>query len=183
MTTFRSLALALALSGCGAADAHSTPATEPAAEPEPPPRSAEAPADIPEPEPPPPPPEPEPVAIEPGAALGPIRIGMSEDDVRALGLEERPGDRQSSIFGPYRVYFDDRGVRRIEAFVGELERVRVGDQVLPAGTHIHVLRDAFADCVWYEGGGERYRCANGTLFVHTSHTMDPARYTIAVVRP
>ena len=74
-------------------------------------------------------------------------------------------------------------MRRVEATIGELGRIRTGDQVLPAGTHIHALRDAFDGCEWTEGGGERYRCARGTLFVQTEHTMDPARYTIAVERP
>src|SRR5690606_11062546 len=111
---------------------------------------------------------------------GPIRIGMSEDEVRALGLEEREGDWRSRLFGPYRVYFDDGRVRRIEASIGALGRSRVGEHVFPSGTHIHQLRDAFGGCEWYEGGGERYRCAGGTLFVSTAHTMDPARYTIAV---
>lgn len=129
-----------------------------------------------------PPPEPEPVVIEAGRALGPIRIDMSEEAVRALALEERPADPRSRFFGPYRVFFDARGVRRIEARIGDLGRIRIGDRVFASGTHIHELRDAFGDCEWTEGGGERYRCAGGTLFVQTAHTMNPARYIIAVER-
>lgn len=126
------------------------------------------------------PPEPEPVEVVAGRALGPIQIGMSEEDVRALGLEESDGDWQSRRFGPYRVYFRRGVVHRIEARIGDLGRIRFGEHVFAAGTHIHTLRDAFGECRWYEGGGERYRCAGGTLFVHTAHTMDPARYMIAV---
>jgi hypothetical protein len=182
MTT-RTVLLALLLTACGA-NATETHEPEPVPRPHandepPPPRDA---PDEATPEPPPPEPEPEAVEIVPGAALGPVRIDMSEDAVRALGLEERGGDSRSRRFGPYRVFFDDRGVRRVEAAIGELGRIRIGERVLPSGTHIHALRDAFEGCEWFEGGGERYRCTGGTLFVQTEHTMDPARYTIAVER-
>lgn len=185
MRTTLPLFAGLALAACGAppTDVQAPPASSARAEeapPEEPARVAE-PQDVEEPAPEPaPPPEPEPVDVVAGSALGPIRIGMSEDEVRALGLEEREGDWRSRLFGPYRVYFDDGRVRRIEASIGALGRIRVGEHVFPSGTHIHQLRDAFGGCEWYEGGGERYRCAGGTLFVSTAHTMDPARYTIAV---
>lgn len=182
------LLVALTLTACGAPRAEAPrPAAARADEPEPPAEAPAAPepaAEAPEAPPaePPPPPEPEPIEVVAGAALGPIRIDMSEDAVRALGLEEREADPRSRFFGPYRVYFDDGGVQRVEAIIGELGRIRVGDDVFAAGTHIHALRDALEGCVWYEGGGERYRCADGTLFVHTTHTLDPDRYTIAVER-
>jgi hypothetical protein len=127
-------------------------------------------------------PEPEPVDVEAGIRLGPIRIGMSEAEVGALGLPETPVDSRSRRFGPYRVFFDNRGVKRVEATISDLRRIRFGSQVFPVGTDIYHLRDAFGDCVWYEGGGERYRCARGTLFVQTQHTLDPAFYLIAVER-
>ncbi len=121
--------------------------------------------------------------MEAGARLGPIRIGMSESEVRELGLEEVESDEPGSVrFGPYRVFFDAHGARRIESRMAELGRIRVGDQVIEVGTDIHRIRDLFGHCEWYEGGGERYRCEGGTLFVHTTHSMDPARYTIAVQR-
>lgn len=129
------------------------------------------------------PPEPEPVVVEAGVRLGPIRIGMSEAEVVALGLEASPVDSQSRRFGPYRVFFDEGEVRRVEAQLGALSRIRYGDDVFDTRTHIHRLRDAFEDCQWVEGGGERYRCANGTLFVSTTHSMASERYTIAVERP
>lgn len=190
------LALAPCLSACGAdesetrgptsADVGSTegpavvgPATEEEAE-SGDPAEAEAPEETEEPA---PPPEPEPVAVEAGTRLGPIRIGMSEAELRGLGLQEREGDPRSLRFGPYRVLLDEQGVRRVEAFMGDLERIRIGERVLEVGTHIHEIRDAIGDCQWTEGGGERYRCADGSLFVHTTHTMDPARYTVAVERP
>mgnify|MGYP001628058754 FL=1 len=132
--------------------------------------------------PPPAPPAPEPVAVEAGTSLGPIRIGMSEDDVRALGLPVGARDSRSARFGPYRVWLDDEGVRRVEAHLGALERVRLGGQVFDVDAHIHAMRDAIGSCVWTEGGGERYRCADGTLFVFTDHSLDPARYVIAVER-
>lgn len=122
------------------------------------------------------------VDVEAGARLGPIRIGMSEAEVRALGLIESERDARSRRFGPYRVFFDARGVRRVEARIGELRRIRVREAVLEVGVHIHRIRDAIGDCQWQEGGGERYRCAGGTLLVQTSHTMDPAHYLVAVER-
>lgn len=130
----------------------------------------------------PPPPEPEPTVVEAGVRLGVVRIGMSEAEVRALGLEEREVDPRSRQLGPYRVFFEGGAVRRVEARMGDLGRVRIGDEVFSAGTHIHRLRDGIGSCEWLEGGGERYRCAGGTLFVQTTHSMDPARYTIAVER-
>lgn len=156
--------------------AQEDPEVEPA---EDPPAEAEA-----EPEPEPAaPPEPEPVDVEAGARLGPIRIGMSEADVRALGLEESVVDPRTTAFGPYHVSFRDGAVHSVEALIGPLGAIRFGDQVLRAGTHISAIRDAFGDCTWTEGGGERYVCANGTLFVHTTHTMDPQRYTVGVEAP
>ncbi len=126
------------------------------------------------------PPTPEPVDVEAGVRIGPIRIGMSEEDVRALGLEARVVDPRVTAFGPYHVTLRDGAVHRVEAQMGPLGAIRFGDRVLPAGTHISAIRDAFGDCTWTEGGGERYVCAGGALFVQTTHTMDPARYTVGV---
>ena len=128
-------------------------------------------------------PEPEPQIVEAGSRLGPIRIGMSEEEVGGLGLPlTAPSvDQPEPIYGPYRVFFDDGRVVRIEAQLGALARIQLGEAVFDSTTHIHTLRDAFGDCVWFEGGGERYRCANGTLFVETTHSLDPARYRLSVV--
>lgn len=125
-------------------------------------------------------PEIEPVDIEAGVRLGPIRIGMTEAEVRTLGLQEEIVDPRSRRVGPYRVYLRDGEVYRVEAQIGALHRVRFGQTVIDTGTHIHVIRDAFPDCVWTEGGGERYVCAGGTLSVQTTHTMDPQRYTLGI---
>ena len=127
-------------------------------------------------------PEIEPVEIEAGVRLGPIRIGMSEAEVRALGLDEQEVDPRSRRFGPYRVYLGDGEVVRVEAQIGALERIRFGATVIDAGTHIHTIRDAFGNCEWTEGGGERYVCAGGSLSVQTTHSMDPQRYTLGVER-
>jgi hypothetical protein len=192
LRALRALALSAALpwilTACGANDAEPTrpgrsgeaapaqpaPADEPEApvaeEPEPEEPAAAA------------PPEPDPIVIEAGVQLGPIRLGMSEGEVRALGLEERPEDPRSRRFGPYRVFFDSEGVRRVEASMGQLGRLSIGGEVLPSGTHISRIRDAFGACEWHEGGGERYRCAGGSLFVQTAHSMDPALYTVGVER-
>jgi len=182
------LVLVLFAAACGANEAEGgqpRPDTAPTPESDDPEATAEndepEPADAPEPDPEPEePPEPEPIDIEAGARLGPVRIGMSADEVRALGLEESEVDPRTTAFGPYHVSFDDGAVDRIEAQMGALERIRFADEVIEAGTHIHAIRDAFGDCTWTEGGGERYVCADGTLFVHTTHTMDPQRYTVGV---
>lgn len=195
-TGVRLLALVLLLGSltvaCGANDASTassaTSRPEPrAAEPAPAPQSATSPepAQSPEPE---PEPEPEParttsrqpVELEAGARLGPIRIGMSEADVRALGLAETRVDPRTVAFGPYHVTFRAGAVRRVEAEIGALAAIRFDGRVLEAGTHIGAIRDAFGDCTWTEGGGERYVCAGGTLSIRTTHTMDPQRYTIGV---
>lgn len=184
-------ALALSIVACGANEAEGGHARgETPLEPPPPPPEQEDPepatpdeddpAEPSEPAQPPPPPEPEPVDIEAGTRLGPIQIGMSEEDVRALGLEEAEVDPRTTAFGPYHVGFHNGEIRRVEALIGELRRIRFGDHVIDAGTHIFEIRDTFGDCVWIEGGGERYRCANGTLYVHTTHTLDPQQYTVGV---
>lgn len=147
------------------ASASPTPATEETDE-------ADAPA----------PPTPEPVVVEAGTRLGPIHIGMSEAAVRELSLPEAEVDPRSRRFGPYLVFFEEGVVRRVEAYMGDLGRVQIGDQVLPAGSHIHEIRDAIGDCRWYEGGGERYRCSDGGLFVQTAHRLDPALYVLGVQR-
>ena len=127
-----------------------------------------------------PPAEPEPVVVEAGRRLGPVTIGMTEDALRGLGLEETEVDPRSRRFGPYRVFLEEGTVRRVEASMGALERIRVGERTFASGVHIHALRDAFGDCQWVEGGGERYRCADGALSVQTDHSMDPARYVVGV---
>ncbi|MGE0785436.1 MAG: hypothetical protein AB7S26_07100 [Sandaracinaceae bacterium] len=132
------------------------------------------------PTPPPEPPPPEPIEIEAGAHMGPIRIGMTEAELAALGLESEPVDPRSSRYGPYRVWLRRGAVDRVEARIGELERIRVGDQTYEAGVDIYTLRDAFPRCVWVEGGGERYECADGHLTVQTTHRMDPLYYTLGV---
>jgi len=183
------LGLALFTMACGANEAEGG---QPRPDPAPAPEAAdpdtadpdtvepdEVPVEEPEPEP-EEPPEPEPIDIEAGARLGPIRIGMSTDEVRALGLEESEVDPRTTAFGPYHVSYDDGTVDEISAQIGALGRIRLGDRVIEAGTHIHAIRDAFGDCTWTEGGGERYECHDGTLFVRTTHTMDPQRYTVGV---
>lgn len=184
--SFVPVALALALAACGANEAESPVSPRPAGptaqataaetrEPEPPAAEEAAPE-------PPAEPEPEPVVVEAGTRLGPIRVGMTEDALRALGLPESDVDPRSRRYGPYRVFVEDGVVRRVEARMGDLERIRFGERTFERGVHIHELRDAFPECEWYEGGGERYRCAGGTLFVQTTHSLDPARYTLAVER-
>jgi hypothetical protein len=177
----RAIAIALFLAACGAREADRLPPDPVNVEPivvagdrAPEPSEEAAPAEE------PPPPAPDPVLVEAGVRLGQIQIGMSEADVRALGLEESEVDSRSRRFGPYRVFFDGDSVRRVEAQIGAIGPVQIGDAVLPTGTHIHAIRDAIGDCEWTEGGGERYRCAGGSLFVHTTHSLDPALYTIAV---
>jgi hypothetical protein len=169
--------------GCGASEQAADPAPvevpreeedeQPAREePEPEPREEE------------PRPEPEPPAavIEAGARLGAIRIGMTQAEVTALGLEETEADSRSRRFGPYQIYFDGETVRRVEARFGDLGRVEVGGRTYPVGTTIYELRDAIGDCEWTEGGGERYRCAGGSLLLQTDHTLDPAFYRFIVER-
>ncbi|HEY8432820.1 MAG TPA: hypothetical protein VIL20_30825 [Sandaracinaceae bacterium] len=181
-----SLISVAALAACGASETAAPRVetvraqVEPASAAEP--RAEAAPAPPPEPAEPPAPPEPEPAEVEAGARLGAIRIGMTEAEVRALGLEESEVDPRSRRFGPYRVFFRDGVVYRVEAQMGALGAIRVAGETLPSGTHIHRIRDVIGSCEWYEGGGERYRCEGGTLFVTTTHSMDPARYTIAVER-
>lgn len=176
--------------GCGAADPEPSdpgtvgPETETVAETEE--ASAQTGQSEVEEQPPPPepepPPAPEPIEVVAGTRLGPVEIGMSEEQVQALGLEEERIDSRSRRFGRFRVFFDRRGVSRIEAVFSELQRIRVGERVYEAGTHIHEMRDGFGDCVWVEGGGERYRCQGGGLHVQTTHTLSAASYTLAVER-
>ena len=171
--------LALLALACGANEAEGGPRPAETAEV---PESREAPDLDPESEPEPePPPPPAPVEIEAGRRCGPIRVGMTQEELRALGLDEASIDPRSSRFGPYRVHLRDGRVHTVEAEIGAIGPIRIGDVALEAGTHIHVIRDAIGDCVWTEGGGERYECAGGGLTVRTTHTMDPRRYTLGVV--
>lgn len=184
--------LALALSfllavACGASDetpaaTSSEPATgadEEPAEPEEPEAEepgAEEPEAAAEPEEPPPP---EPVEIA-ETHLGPIRIGMTQEELDALGLEGEPVDPRSRMYGPYRVWVRDGSVREVEASIGDLERIRFGEETFEVGVDIYTLRDALPGCVWVEGGGERYVCADRQITVRTEHTMDPRRYVLGV---
>ncbi len=181
-------AIALVATACGASEERGDPG--PAATEEPPAATAEATpependeAPAPEPEPPaepPPPPAPPPIEVEAGVRMGPIRIGMTADELAALGLETTEVDPRSQRYGPYRVWVERGAVTRVEATMGDLGRIRFGDREFEAGVDIYALRDAFPGCVWEEGGGERYRCADGRLTVVTTHTMNPLRYTLGV---
>lgn len=168
--------------GCGASESAAEPSLVEAAREEPEPEPSPNVDPEPEPQPEPEPPEPAAVVVEAGARLGAVRLGMTEDEVRALGLEESDIDSRSRRFGPYQVFFQDGVVRRVEAAVRDLGRVQLGERIFPVGTHIFELRDAIGDCEWTEGGGERYRCSGGTLFVATDHTLDPQHYRLAVER-
>ncbi|MFK7990244.1 MAG: hypothetical protein AB8I08_29760 [Sandaracinaceae bacterium] len=184
----RTLAVLLALValsvGCGTESPRSEAPRAPAEEPEPPaedpPPEPEVPPEPPPLEEPPPPPEPEPVVVEPGQSIGPVRLGMTEEELAGLDLEPTEVDPRTRAFGPYRVQMDDGAVDRIEAFLGDLPGVSLADQVFTTESHIHAIRDALGDCVWQEGGGERYRCRDGHLSVSTTHSLDPARYQFRV---
>ena len=179
---FGALLLGSGTLGCGASE---DPPAAPA-DPPPPEQTEVAEADSqtpPEPEAPPEPeepPAPEPIDVEAGVRLGPIRVGMSQADLDALGLEVAEVDPRSQRYGPYRVWVRDGAVSSVEAAIGDLERIRYGGEVFEAGVDIYTLRDAFESCVWQEGGGERYRCAEGALTVRTEHSMNPQRYVLGV---
>jgi hypothetical protein len=172
--------LALALcTACGAppaepetpepAPAPEAEAREPEAVAEPEPEPTPEPAPAPEPE-----PEPEPAIVEAGRRLGPVTIGMTREEAAAALGED----------SPYRLSFDGDTVEAVEVFLGDLpDGIAFEGTRFPPGTHIHVLRDAFGGCVWEEQGGEYYRCRDGALVVHTTHTLDPARYTLRVAGP
>lgn len=182
------LSLLVLLAGCGADETRSQPeeprpAPEPAAEaPDEAEDEAEPAAEAPEVEPPPEPARTEPIAVDAAVGIGPVRLGMSREEVVALGLPERAIDPRTQGFGPYEVVFEDDAVTSVAARMGDLERVRLGDRVFEVGAHIHALRDAVGDCRWIEGGGERYRCRDGALAIETTHSLDPALYTIRVTR-
>lgn len=174
---------ALVAVGCGTESPRSEAPRPPAEAPDPvaeAPEPPETPPEPPPPEEPPPPPEPEPVVVEPGQSIGPVRLGMSEEELAALELETSEVDPRTRAFGPYRVQMDDGVVDRIEAFLGDLPGVALADEVFTTESHIHAIRDALGDCIWQEGGGERYRCRDGHLSVSTTHSLDPARYQFRV---
>lgn len=130
--------------------------------------------------PPPPPPPPPPTPVAAGERMGPITIGMSEADVRGLALEEQPLNSRYRRFGPYRVRFVDGSVFSVEAQLGDIAPIEIDGTVYPVDVSIYTLRDALPDCVWREGGGERYRCADGHLTVETTHSMASEAYTLGV---
>lgn len=129
---------------------------------------------------PPAPAPPAPVRVEVGRSLGPVAIGMTREQVRGLGYPVSEADSRSEQVGPFRVRYRNDQVRRVEAEVGALGAFRVDDDVFEVGRSIYEIRDAVGACTWRERGGEYYVCRNGGFVVHTNHSLDPRRYTIAV---
>jgi hypothetical protein len=108
------------------------------------------------------------VEIVPGRSIGPIRMGMSREEVTALGiLTTHP--QYSAMTIPTTAYYGDDGrVFQMEiSFTHAPSDLRVGDVVIPKTSTAQETLALLADCTETEPreGGTIYLCRGGALQV------------------
>lgn len=103
-------------------------------------------------------------------SLGPIHLGMTRDEVAAVGIEVKPdlsgqfGDAVQWA-GPYRIVFDDAGiVSSIEtALAAHTPGIRVDNRELPPDVEIAAAASKLGTCdpVEHAEGGDMIACDSG----------------------
>jgi hypothetical protein len=108
------------------------------------------------------------VEIVPGRSIGPIRMGMTREEVTALGILT-PHPQYSAMTIPTTAYYGDDGrVFQMEiSFLHAPSDLRVGDVVIPKTSTAEQALALLGDCQDTEPreGGTIYVCRGGALQV------------------
>src|SRR5688572_16768623 len=103
-------------------------------------------------------------------SLGPIHLGMTRDEVAAVGIEVKPdpsGQFGDAVHwaGPYRIVFDDAGiVSSIEtALAAHSPGIRVDNRELPPDVDLAAAAAKLGTCdpVDHAEGGDMIACDSG----------------------
>lgn len=111
-----------------------------------------------------------PINLQPGVGIGPVSIGMSREQLSALGLPSTTNESQeTATYGPYRVGFDNGTVAWVETSVRDAPRGfnMYGVMVPPDATTLEAVTHLIPQCGALEvaEGGNRATCQDGKLMV------------------
>jgi hypothetical protein len=114
-----------------------------------------------------------PLVLEPGKGIGAIRLGMSLDEVEALGLRTRthPSGRHGSNVrrvGPYRVEFDEGKVAAVGVNLRRNENgIRIGTEEFDDSSRARDIASALPGCKAPEkrGRGMMIECDEGRVLI------------------
>ena len=117
----------------------------------------------------------EPLLVEPRKGIGAIRLGMTQDEVEALGLPTRthPSGRHGPNVrrvGPYRVDFDGGKVGSVAINLGRYENgIRIGTQEFDEASEARDIAAALPGCHPPEerGRGMVIECDQGRALIRT----------------
>ncbi|MFO0734623.1 MAG: hypothetical protein U0270_02025 [Labilithrix sp.] len=108
------------------------------------------------------------LTLTPGVGIGPLRFGMSRDEVAALRVLQRH-PKFALETTPYQVGYDDHGrvVRIAVSLLGAPRDVEVGRTTIPRGARFSEVRTLLEGCEAPDVGfgGGRYTCNGGTIEV------------------
>jgi hypothetical protein len=114
-----------------------------------------------------------PLVLEPGKGIGAIRLGMSRDEVEALGLPTRthPSGRHGPNVrrvGPYRVEFDEGKVASVAVNLRRNESgIRIGTEEFDDSSQARDVASALPGCKAPEQGrrGMMIECDEGRVVI------------------
>ena len=117
----------------------------------------------------------EPLLVEPRKGIGAIRLGMTQDEVEALGLPTRthPSGRHGPNVrrvGPYRVEFDEGKVGSVAVNLGRNETgIRIGTEEFDESSDARDVAAALPGCEAPEerGRGMVIECDEGRALIRT----------------
>ena len=106
-----------------------------------------------------------------GKAIGPVRIGMTRDEVGGLGLEVRPHPsghmgNNLRLVGPYSVVFDGDRVASIAfTLTGSRTGITIAGRQIPESASVEDVAKALGNCSEPDlrEGGTIIKCGDGTL--------------------
>lgn len=124
------------------------------------------------------------VEIVPGERVGEVRIGMTREEVEALGMETHP--RFSAMTVPVTAYYDEEGrVRSAEVSLSHVAHdVQVGDVTIPRTADVDAARALFGDCEEPDiaDGATTHRCRGGAVKIMIG-SGDPIEIWLRTERP
>jgi hypothetical protein len=129
----------------------------------------------------------DPISLQPGVGIGPVAIGMSREQLGALGLPSTVNESQeTATYGPYRVGFDNGTVAWVETSVRDAPRGfnMYGVRVPPGTTTLEAVTRLVPQCgaVEVAEGGNRATCQDGKLMV-LQGSAPGSPVTFRVARP